>query len=249
MDRIEWHIPPKNLNMKSDEVHIWLASLDIDRTSLKNLKKILSEDEIKRAEKFYFEKDKNHFIACRSILRNILSLYLNVPAGDIKFSYNPYGKPSVPEKKISFNLSNSYGLAIYGITCDKEIGIDIEHIPEDFSWEEIVEQFFSKKEIMELYKTPCDMRKKAFFNCWTRKEAYIKAKGMGLSIPLDSFDVSLIPGEPVKLLEVRGKKEEKSRWFLKEILINNNYISALAVEGYNLTFKYWKWNHLKELLT
>ncbi len=246
MDKIEWNIPIKNLKIENDEVHIWLASLNAGRPSTEGLEKILSEDEIKRAEKFYFKKDRNHFVACRCILRNILSLYLDIPAGDIKFSYNTYGKPSVPEKKIFFNLSNSYGLAIYGITCNKEIGIDIEHIPEDFSWEEIVEQFFSKKEIMELYKTPCDMRKKAFFNCWTRKEAYIKAKGMGLSIPLDSFDVSLMPGEPVKLLEVRGKREEKSPWFLKEILINNNYVSALAVEGYNLTFKYWKWNLITE---
>ncbi|MEQ8171002.1 MAG: 4'-phosphopantetheinyl transferase superfamily protein [Candidatus Eremiobacterota bacterium] len=249
MDIKQWHNPSKNLKIENDEVHIWLASLDIDRISPECIEKILSEDEIKRAGKYYFEKDRNHFIACRYILRNILSLYLNIGAEKIKFSYNPYGKPSVPGGEISFNLSNSYGLALYGITFDKEIGIDIEHIPEDFSWEEIVKQFFSKKEIIELYRIPGDMRKKAFFNGWTRKEAYIKAKGMGLSIGLDSFDVSLIPGKAAELLEVRGKKEEKSRWLLKEILISNNYVAALAVEGYNLNFKYWKWNYVTELLT
>ncbi|MEQ8187731.1 MAG: 4'-phosphopantetheinyl transferase superfamily protein [Candidatus Eremiobacterota bacterium] len=237
---IEWYIPKKNIKIENNEVHIWLASLNIDRTFVETLKKILSEDEIKRAEKFYFQKDRNHFIACRGILRNILGFYLNINPGEIKFSYNPYGKPSLneTEKKLSFNLSNSHGMAIYGITCNRDIGIDIEHIPKDFSWEDIVKNFFSEKEIRSLYQIPTHLQKKAFFNGWTRKEAYIKAKGKGLSIALDSFDVSLTPGKPAELLEVRG--EEKSRWFLKEIILDPDYVSAIAVESHNLKFKYWK---------
>jgi len=235
---IEWSIPKKNIKIENDEVHIWLASLNINRTGVETLKKILSEDEIKRAEKFYFQKDRNHFIACRGTLRNILSFYLHIAPQEITFSYNSYGKPSLEKRELSFNISNSHGMAIYGITCHRDIGIDIEHIPEDFSWKEIVNNFFSEKEIRSLYQIPAHLQKKAFFNGWTRKEAYIKAKGKGLSIALDSFDVSLTPGEPAELLEVRG--EEKSRWFLKEIILAPDYVSAIAVEGHNLKFKYWK---------
>jgi 4'-phosphopantetheinyl transferase len=242
MDKIEWYSPPENIKLRSDEVHIWLLSLHMEESSVENLRQILSGDELKRAGKFLFQKDRNHFIACRGLLRNILALYLNIDPGEIKFSYNSYGKPSLygSTKKISFNLSNSHGMAIYGLTLNRETGIDIEHIPKDFSWEEIVKNFFSEREITDLYKTPIYMRKKAFFSCWTRKEAYIKARGKGLSIPLDSFDVSLMPGEKAELLEVRGKREEKCRWFLKEIFIDSDYVAAIAVEGQELKFKYWK---------
>ncbi|HPZ09763.1 MAG TPA: 4'-phosphopantetheinyl transferase superfamily protein [Candidatus Eremiobacteraeota bacterium] len=231
--------------IKINEVHIWIASLKIEKSSKDDLLKLLSEDELKRAEKFYFQKDRNHFIACRGILRTILGNYLEIDPRKITFSYNFYGKPSLnlPEKQLSFNLSNSHGMALYGLTWNREIGIDIEYIPEDFNWEEIVKNFFSKREIKDLYKVPLHMRKRAFFNCWTRKEAYIKARGKGLSIPLHSFDVSLIPGEPAKLLEVRGEGEEKSRWHLKEIIIDSDYTSALAVEGQNLQFKYKEWKN------
>jgi len=240
-----WPPSPESVDLSIDEVHVWAASLDLAREQLERLKLTLAEDERRRAERFYFEKDRRHYIVARARLRAILARYLQSEPGRIRFSYNPYGKPLLadepPSHGVRFNASHSHGMALYAITRGREIGIDLEYVQTRIDNDRIAERFFSDREIALLHSLPGQARARAFFNCWTRKEAYIKAKGVGLSIPLKSFDVSLTPGEPAELLRTEDDPQEASRWSLKELTPGPGYVAALAVEGHQWRLKCWRW--------
>jgi 4'-phosphopantetheinyl transferase len=187
-----------------NEVHVWRASLDEFSPQRDNFLHTLAAEEQTRAERFYFQTDCGRFINAHGILRAILGLYLNRAPNCLSFCYSSYGKPALTRESggdaIRFNMSHSRGVALYAVTRGREIGIDLEFIRSDLEVEQIAERFFSRSEIATLRALPTDLQKYAFFLCWTRKEAYIKARGEGLSLPLDQFDVSLIPGEPAELL-------------------------------------------------
>jgi 4'-phosphopantetheinyl transferase len=132
-------------------------------------------------------------------------------------------------------------VALYAVARGREIGIDLEFMRCDLEVEEIAERFFSRRETATLRALPTDLRKYAFFLCWTRKEAYIKARGEGLSLPLNQFDVSLIPGEPAALLSAQPDSDEALRWSLHEMTIASGYVAALAVEGRGWSLSCWQW--------
>jgi 4'-phosphopantetheinyl transferase len=162
----------------------------------------------------------------------------------LRFIYCRYGKPGLEiqseEETVNFNMSHSSGLAFYAVTRNQKIGIDIERIIDDFQCEEVARNFFSLRENKELLEIEAGRpREHAFFSCWTRKEAYIKARGGGLSIPLDQFDVSVSPFEPAKLFCNRQHPKEISRWSLLQILPASGFIAALAVDGHDWQAKYW----------
>jgi 4'-phosphopantetheinyl transferase len=240
-----WRSAPEPLKLDHNEVHVWRAALDPEKSGLYNLEQTLSPDEQARAERFYFQKDREHFIVARGLLRAILGLYLNQDPSQLRFCYSIYGKPSLAtssgESALHFNVSHSHGLALYAVTSGREIGVDLEHLRADFAGEDIAERFFSRREVEALRTLPAKMRQKGFFNCWTRKEAYIKARGEGLSLPLDQFDVSLTPGEPAALLCTTGDPREASRWTLREIEPGPGYVAALAVKGRDWRLKFWQW--------
>jgi 4'-phosphopantetheinyl transferase len=142
---------------------------------------------------------------------------------------------------LSFNLTHSHQLALYAVTRRREIGVDLEYVRADFADEQIAERFFSPREVAALRTVPENLLKEAFFHCWTRKEAYVKAKGEGLSIPLDQFDVSLAPGEPALLLSTRDDPQEADRWSLQALFPGSGYVAALAVEGRTWRLKCWQW--------
>ena len=141
---------------------------------------------------------------------------------------------------LRFNLSHSQGLALYAVTRGREIGVDLECIRPISDAEQIAERFFSAHENAVFRTIPAHEKPKAFFNCWTRKEAYLKALGDGLARPLDEFDVSLAPGEPAKLLRIEGAPQEASRWSLNRLEPGSGYVAALAVEGYGYQLKCWQ---------
>jgi len=205
----------------------------------------LSEDEQARAERFYFQIDRERFVVARGALREILGVYLNRAAKSVLFCYGPHGKPALAHdpgrNTIHFNVSHSHGVALYAVTRGREIGIDLEFIRESLEVEQLAERFFSQREIATLRGLPVNLRKHAFFLCWTRKEAYIKARGEGLSLPLDQFDVSLIPGEPAALLRTQADPDETLRWSLQELSVDPGYVSALAVEGRGWSLSCWQW--------
>lgn len=239
-----WLSPPLNLKLSSQEVHIWRVYIDTDDSITKKLQLLLSTDERSKAERFRFEKDSTKYIVTRGTLRTILGRYLDKKPEDLKFSYNQYGKPALhssdTNQSISFNVSHSHELALIAVTQNRDVGVDIEYVRTNLNYEEIAERFFSPTEKVVWRLLPTSVKQEAFFNCWTRKEAYIKAKGMGLSIPLNEFDVSFKPGEPAALLNTTWDEQEANRWSLTEITLAPDYIAALAVEASNYQLKFWQ---------
>jgi 4'-phosphopantetheinyl transferase len=195
------------------------------------MKAILSRDEIERASRFRFEDDRSRFIASRSILRQLLSLYLACEPESISLEYNTWGKLALAAKfagsDIRFNLSHSHGVAAYAIARRREVGVDVKMLRPDFANEGIAERFFSRTEIESLRSLPREHQTRAFFVCWTRKEAYVKALGHGLSIDLGSFDVSLRPEERPALLRC----VDAAHWSLEAFQPCDGYVGAIAVQG------------------
>jgi len=230
---LSWRPPQGDLELTSEEIHVWRAGLDQPPSAVESLLQILSPDERSRAGRFYFQKDRDHYIVARGVIRKLLGQYLGAEPERLRFCYNSYGKPALaPEiggDSLKFNVSHSHGLATFAVTRGWELGVDLELIRPDFATMEIAEHFFSRWEIEALRALPPEARAQAFFNCWTRKEAYVKARGQGLSLPLDQFAVSLAPGEPAALLHVEGDPEEARRWSLRELHLDPGYAGAIAV--------------------
>ena len=237
--------PPHNLMLPSNEVHIWYAVLDQPVSQFYGFIQTLSTDERIRAKRFYFERDRKRFIAGRGILRTLLGLYLDAEPNCIQFCYGKNGKPSLADAsapgRIQFNLSHSEGLAVYAFTRDREIGVDIEHIHNIPEMEQIAEQFFSARENAVFRALPPSKKKEGFFNCWTRKEAFIKAIGGGLSIPLNKVDVALAPGKPARLLRIEGDSQAASRWTIQELQTPSGFAAAFTVEGRNWRLRSCRW--------
>jgi 4'-phosphopantetheinyl transferase len=231
--------------LEHDEIHVWRASLDRAASYVRDLEQTLAADERERAERFYFQIDREHFTVARGLLRAILGRYLNRPAEQLRFCYDSYGKPSLAEAYggdwLRFNLSHARGLALYAVTRERALGVDLEYLRADFASDGIARRFFSASEVAALRALPPHQKLEAFFNCWTRKEAYIKARGEGLSFPLDQFDVSLAPGEPAALLSTSGNPQEASRWSLEALTPAPGYVAALCVEGQGWRLKCWQW--------
>ncbi len=240
-----WSDPPQSLSIPGNEIHVWRISVLKPSETLKPLWDVLSEDERKRAGRFHFKKDKNLFIISHGALRNILSRYLKVEPCEIKYHADSHGKPKLHEEiktiDLRFNLSHSSGLAMCAVGLGRDLGIDVQFIKDGFRGREIAERFFSSAEVSELFILPQHQQGKAFFRCWTRKEAFIKARGMGLSIPLNQFAVSLAPGQPAALLNTRWDARETGRWTLEDIDAGQGYAAAIAVAGHGLELKYWNW--------
>ena len=236
-----WEKPQSELTLAEKDIHVWRADLDLPTIGFQNLYETLSIDERARAERFHFEKDRKRFIARHGILRTILGCYLNVEPSRLQFSYGKNGKPALADtfgkEAILFNMSDSEDLAIYGFTRDQEIGVDIERIDDIPEMHEIAERFFSARENAVFRSLPESKKREAFFNCWTRKEAFIKAKGEGLGLGLDQFEVSLAPGGRAALLRTNGDPQEASRWSLRELDPGPNFTAAIAVQGHGWRLK------------
>jgi 4'-phosphopantetheinyl transferase len=241
-------VPPLDLKLTADEIHIWFAVLDHPASRLHRFIQTLSTEERTRADHFCFERDRKSFIVRRGLLRTILGFYLNVAPSRLRFRCAKDGKPELMDisgkESVHFSLSHSEGAALFGFARDREIGVDIEYMRDISEMDQIAEQFFSIKENEVFRSLPKSQKREAFFRGWTCKEAFIKALGEGLSRPLDGFDVSLVPGEPAKLLGIEGDSKEASRWSIQELKPALGFATALAVEGNNLAFRCWQWSNL-----
>jgi 4'-phosphopantetheinyl transferase len=223
--------------LASDEVHSWCATLDVPPETSARLYAALTCDERNRSARFRFERDRQRFIVAHGVLRALLGRYLETDPGHVRFAYNAFGKPELsPEfgSRLKFNLSHSAGLALIAITAHADIGIDVEHIRELSDYVEIARHFFSATELGYLNRRPRHLHAQIFFSCWTKKEAYVKACGEGLALPLTSFSVPLA-SSAVQIAPGR-------RWSLYTLQPAPGYIGALAIEGcgWRLTQRNWQ---------
>jgi 4'-phosphopantetheinyl transferase len=240
-----WQDPTRKPTLGDTDIQVWRAPLNISNATLASFAACLDTDEQARAARFHFDRHRNQFIAARGWLRTITGWYLRTDPATLIFKYSDFGKPSINESvatvPLRFNLAHSGELALYAFTLRREVGIDIEVIDPKFASETIARQFFSPKEVAALLKFPINQRPHAFFDCWTRKEAFLKAQGMGLSLPLDQFEVSLKHDQPA-LLHTAWDAKEAARWSLKNIDAAPGYAAALAVPAGEYHLKHFQVN-------
>ena len=239
-----WADGPRTMDLSDREIHVWRARLDCHESLLPQFEATLSSDETSRAERFHFSTHRNGYVIGRGILRELLARYLGGSPAELEFRYGPWGKPCLrlenPSQSVQFNVSHSQGWALLAFAVGRSLGVDVEFVRADVAAEEIAERYFSAREIAELRALPQAMLAEGFFLCWTRKEAYIKARGEGLQIPLDSFHVSLTPGGP-ELLE----GPDSSQWDVHSLSPGPRYVGALVAEGSDWQLSCWDWKPLK----
>lgn len=240
-----WSVPDKEMRLIEKEVHVWRASLQVLDHEYASMQEVLSEDERAFALRFAFEKDRRRWVVAHGVLRILLSRYLVVDSGNLQFSSNPFGKPAVAfplnAEHLQFNMAHSADLALFAFTYDHCVGIDVESMRNDIAYEQLARSYFSPREYATLQTLPPQLQLEAFYLCWTRKEAYIKAKGKGLSISLATFDVSLVPGESAALLASQEDTGASACWSLFDLAPAANYAGALAVEGIGMQISCWNW--------
>jgi len=240
-----WRAAPVRPAFPVDRVDLWQICLDAPESAV-DLHEVLARDEIARAERFHFARDRQHFVRCRSAAREILGRYLEIPAQEIRFSYEANGKPQIVEdqnpRQLRFNISHSSGLAVIAVASGRAVGVDVEKIRPDVEYLELAERFFSTNEYQALSAVPSNQLARAFFACWTRKEAFIKACGDGLSFPLSEFSVSIDPDAPAALQEVRMNPKAATRWSLFNLEAQEGFIGALAVEGPSQPIERWRFD-------
>jgi 4'-phosphopantetheinyl transferase len=213
------------------EIHVWRVDLMLPPAALDRFEGLLSTDERARANRFHFDRDRRRYIAARGALRTILAPYAGIAPGDVRFEYAAHGKPELsgPEP-LSFNVSHSGELALVAVAGAGAIGVDLEAIRELDDRDGIAARFFSAVECASLRALPESMRTRAFFACWTRKEAFVKAIGEGLSHPLDTFDVTFAPDAEPRL-RIAGQPAESARWSVTALDAGSAFEAALVTEG------------------
>jgi 4'-phosphopantetheinyl transferase len=232
-ERSKWHSPPAELTLGPDEVHVWRVVLDQTDEVVERLGAVLSVDERARAKRITIAGPRRRFIVGRVALREILGRYASIPPSEVRFCYGRRGKPALDLEGtvLRFNLSHSGDLALVAIALGREIGVDVERVRVDRDFERIATRFFSKVEVATLLAFSPAERTEAFYRCWTRKEAYIKAIGEGLAIPLDSFDVVFAPDAPAALLANRLDPDQVHQWSMTALDPDPGYAGAVVVEG------------------
>ena len=226
-----WPVAPREIAYAAGEVHVW--RLDLSRANARDPRfwSWLSQDEQQRASRFVFARDRDRFVLARAGLRQLLGAALGLAPQAPAFAANDYGKLRLAAGGgPAFNLSHSGERALYAVACDREVGVDVEAIRADLARDGDVTQFFSAAEIADLRALPAAAQVDGFFACWTRKEAYIKGRGMGLSMPLDRFRVSLDAAH-ARLVADDDDPTATARWHMHTLSAGRGYAAAVAADG------------------
>ena len=237
-----WPMPPDDIDLPAGEVHLWSARLDPPEDLLRQYASVLSADERRRAERFRVGSLRNHYIASRGTLRMLLARYLGTAPPSFPLTYQARGKPELGPPwnacGVEFNVSHSHELAVYAFTRGNPIGVDVEWIRPMPNAAALLERFFSPQEVQQWRLMPAERQLRAFFQGWTRKEAWLKAVGSGLSFPLDQFCVSL--DDSARVLSIRGDTEEAARWWLESCEPCDGYVAAVVMRGNAVAVRRWR---------
>ncbi len=211
-------------------IEVWLARLDLDARQVGQCANLLSRDEQLRAERYHFERDRRRFTVTRGILRTLLGAHLEMAPAAITFGYAENGKPFIADhaSPIHFNASHAHERALYAISKSCALGVDIEYLNRDIDTNGLARRFFSPRECAGLKLIPEPARKRAFFACWTRKEAVIKATGEGLALPLDQFEVTAAPDTAPQILDFTAATQQIPGWILYTADVGGDYVATVA---------------------
>jgi 4'-phosphopantetheinyl transferase len=228
-----WPHPTGPVALAAGEVHVWRVDLSLTHEEEVRRTASLAADERQRAARFLSSPARAQFVAARSALRAILGRYTGQPAGEIEFRLGPVGKPGLadPGPALFFNLSHSRDLALVALTRSAEVGVDVEHARLRETADQLAERFFHPNEVAALRALPPDQRTAGFFNAWTRKEAFLKATGKGISYGIERVEVALTPGERARVLSVNGDRGAAGRWSLEALAPASGYVGAVAMQG------------------
>ena len=240
--RLHWQRPAALPDLERDDVHIWAVDLTRPSPSLQLVRQLLAADELERANKFHFDEDREFYIYARGVLRLLIGRYQKLPPEDVTLVYGEQGKPALAEdSSLTFNVSHAFGVALIGFARKRDIGVDIEMIRPLSDARAVARRSFSATEFEEWTAVAEPQKMQAFFNCWTRKEAYIKATGQGLACPLGSFAVTLVPEETAALLHINGSQVQAAQWHLEAVVPAQNYVGAVLVAGSDWTLSQFAW--------
>jgi 4'-phosphopantetheinyl transferase len=240
---MNWPAAPAQFSLGSRDIHVWSAALRHSPERIAAYAGILSEDERGRAERFHFERDRSRFIAGRGVLRTILGRYLEREPAEIRFGYGARSKPFLADgaSDIQFNLTHSDELALLAVTRLSSPGIDVERLRGVRDIEGIAARFFSASESDGLMALPDEQKTKAFFNLWTRKEAWLKATGEGISDSLNQVEVTFLAGEAARLTRLFGNEGAIADWWMQELEPVPDFVGALAIPARDVSVNTWKW--------
>lgn len=243
--KFAWLPPPAGWQLAADEVHVWAIALDKLPAQVAAFGATLSNGEQARAKRFHFERDQNRFTVGRGFMRSLLGRYLLLAPTQVELTYSDRGKPSLSSgagpSPLHFNLAHSGGLALLAVTRLGRIGVDVEHMRSLKDADGIAERFFSTRESAGLQELSATQKSAAFFNLWTRKEAWLKATGQGISEALNRVEVSFLPGEPARLLSVFDDPEAAKCWYVAHLAPAPGFVGALAVEAREVALHCWQW--------
>jgi 4'-phosphopantetheinyl transferase len=236
---IFWPAPPNHVPLAANDVHLWAARLDLPSEALVHFTGLLSEDEHARASRFRFERDRNRFVVARGVLRSILATQLDSAPDELQFEYGPNGKPALTgclaQGGLFFNLAHSEDLVLIAVTRLGPIGVDVESVRPMADADELVARFFSVRENARFETLPANQKDAAFFNLWTRKEAWLKATGEGIGHLLNRVEVTFLPGEPAQLLALPEKPGLSRDWILRELTPANAFVGAVALPNFQFS--------------
>ncbi len=237
----------RRLTLPHNEIHLWQADLNPTEPTIEQLSRMLSVDEYARAERYAFPHLRRRFVVARGILRVLIGSYLGIAPSEALFCYGVFGKPALDagghRETLAFNLSHTEDFALFAFSPACEIGVDVERIQKSFETLSLAEWLFSTNEYTALSALPTELQLSAFYACWTRKEAYLKAKGRGIASDLAKFDVTVSPKEAAQLLRVEGDPEEARRWKLLDIPVPSDYHATIAVAKHDCSLKRYSWRH------
>lgn len=240
----EWTAGPPSPTLGAGDVHLWSVGLDVDDAELDSLAALLDAGERARAARFRFDQHRRRWIASRAMLRAILSRYVPTPAADIEFTVEPGGKPHLRGDghggHVHFNFSHADDVALLGVTSFGPVGVDVERVQPMPDAELIAETHFAPGERERLRRLGPAGIDSGFFSCWTRKEAYIKAVGGGLAMPLDAFEVTLSPDDPPRLVHIGGNESEARQWTLRSVTPAQGFAGAVAVQAPDIQLSCWR---------
>src|SRR5438105_9748020 len=242
----QWHTQERPDPLREDEVHLWIAPLTMPPEKLSYFKSILSADEKERVRRFRKISDGKRYLIARGSLRCLLASYVAGAPDRLQFTYAVFGKPSLSNESsktaLNFSVSHSEDQALFGFARARRIGVDLEYVHHYIDSLALAKRYFSPDEFWRLHRLPASRQNEAFYCAWTRKEAYLKACGEGLSFGLERVEVSLIPAEPAMIRKIAGPSNASEHWTLKHLSAAPNNLGAAAVEGRGITFKFLDWH-------